>query len=83
MQNPEGEKEENICVLKKMQMQNQIAKTQNMASHERRYAINRGKDTPIWRAKYRSGFVTLPPELLQEQPRYGSFAGKAFRLFGC
>jgi hypothetical protein len=24
--------------------------------------------SPTWRAKYQSGFVTLPPELLQEQP---------------
>jgi hypothetical protein len=41
-----GEKEENKGALKKTQIQNQIAKTQNMASHRRRYAINGGNDPP-------------------------------------
>jgi hypothetical protein len=32
--------------FKKTQIQNQVAKTQNMVSHRRRYAINRDNDLP-------------------------------------
>jgi hypothetical protein len=40
-QNPEVKKQR--C-FEKMQIQNQIARTQNMASHRRRYAINEDND---------------------------------------
>jgi hypothetical protein len=35
---------------------------------EARKTKNGEMRTPTWRAKYRSGFTTLPPVLLQEQP---------------
>jgi hypothetical protein len=38
-----------------------------MTLYRRRYVINGDNDPPTWRVKCRSGFVTLPPVLLQEQ----------------
>jgi hypothetical protein len=41
---------------------------------------NGGQVPPTWRAKCRSGFVTLPPVLLPGAVRCGSFVGKGFGL---
>jgi hypothetical protein len=43
-QKPGGRKKQ-MC-FEKTQIQNQVAKTQNMASHRRRYAITGDNDSP-------------------------------------